>query len=326
MTGSLASLLGSEPITKSAGGNQPKYGLFFGCLISNKYPGIEQSARMIIERLGYRDVFTEMPQAACCPAPDIFYSIDKATWLALATRNLCQAQDRRLEIATFCSGCLTSLLRATEYLSNPKTLGEVNKVLREIQMKYSGVPRITIEGKRILEPVRVRHFIDILSADIGLDAIQEAVKNPLNGLKVAAHCGCHYLRPTSRVTIEGARDTRVLDEIVRSLGGESIDFEDKLGCCGAGGGLRAHGFALSAAISKTKYNCIESAGADCIVTPCPFCLLHLDNVQDHLDNRKIPVLHPAQLIALALGVERRMLGFDNHRVPVDGLFSALREG
>lgn len=127
---------------------QPRYGLFFGCLISNRFPGIEQSARMIIEKLGCNDMFTNLPQAACCPAPDIFYSVDKATWLALAARNLCQAEYRGLEIVTFCNGCLTTLLRATEYLSDPKTLGDVNKVLRRIQMKYSGVPGVTPEGKR----------------------------------------------------------------------------------------------------------------------------------------------------------------------------------
>ncbi|MCJ7517014.1 MAG: heterodisulfide reductase-related iron-sulfur binding cluster [Methanomassiliicoccales archaeon] len=305
---------------------QPRYGLFFGCLISNRFPGIEQSARKVIERLGCNDMFTNLPQAACCPAPDIFYSVDKATWLALAARNLCQAEYRGLEIVTFCNGCLTTLLRATEYLSDPKTLGDVNKVLRRIRMKYSGVPGVTPEGKRVLEPVKVRHFIDMLQMDIGVDAIKAAVTNPLRGLKIAAHCGCHYLRPTSRSTIEGSRNPYILDEICEALGAESVDFQDKLGCCGAGGGLRAHGFGLASAISKTKYECIESAGADCIVTPCPFCLLQLDTIQGEFEGRKIPVLHVAQLVALAIGVDKGILGLDLHRVSADQLFSRLGRG
>lgn len=239
----------------------------------------------------------------------------------MAARNLCLAEYRRLEIVTFCNGCYASLQRATEYLSEPKTMGEVNKVLRKIQMKYTGVPSVTPEGRRLLEPVKVRHFVDVLHRDVGVDTIKTAVSNPLSGLKVAVHYGCHYLRPTSRSTIEDPSDPHMIDEIIEALGAESVDYEDKLGCCGAGGGVRSHVFDLAAAISKEKYDNVQSAGADCIVTPCPFCLLQLDTVQERLKGRKIPVFHPAQMIALAIGVDRRMLGLDLHKVPANELLS-----
>ena len=295
-------------------------------MIPNRYPGIEQSIRKVIEGLGYGEKFADLPQATCCPVPGVFYSSDKSTWLALAARNLCLAQDRRLEMVTLCNGCFASLLKATEYLSEPKTMGEVNKVLREICMKYTGVPRISPEGRRVLEPVKVRHFIDVLYNDVGVDAIRSAVVRPLGGVKVAVHYGCHYLRPTETGAIEDPGDPHMVDDIMAALGAESVDYRSKLDCCGAGGGVRSHVAELAAAISKDKYDDIESAGADCIVTPCPFCLLQMDTVQERFEGRKIPVLHAAQIIALAMGADRRMLGLDFHKVPVDGVLSKTGGG
>lgn len=304
----------------------PKYALFLGCLIPNRYPGIEQSVRKVIEAVGYKDKFTDLPQATCCPVPGIFYSSDKATWLALAARNLCLAQERRLEMVTLCNGCFASLLKATEYLSDSKTMGETNKVLREVLMKYTGIPRVTPEGRRVLEPVKVRHFIDVLYRDVGIEAIKSAVVRPLTGLKIAVHYGCHYLRPTETGEIEDPGQPHMIDDIVGSLGALSVNYHSKLDCCGAGGGVRSHFSGLAAAISRDKYDHIAAAGADCIVTPCPFCLLQLDTVQEQFEGRKIPVLHAAQLIAYAVGIDWKELGFGLHKVPVDGVFSKLGGG
>ncbi|MDD1768953.1 MAG: CoB--CoM heterodisulfide reductase subunit B, partial [Methanomassiliicoccales archaeon] len=146
------------------------------------------------------------------------------------------------------------------------------------------------------------------------------------GLKVAVHYGCHYLRPTETGEIEDPGRPHMIDDIVRALGAESVNYQNKLDCCGAGGGVRSHFSSLAAAISKDKCDHIESAGADCIVTPCPFCLLQLDTVQEQFEGRKIPVLHVAQLLAYAIGADWSALGFDLHKVPVDGVFSRLGGG
>ncbi|MDH7509289.1 MAG: heterodisulfide reductase-related iron-sulfur binding cluster [Methanomassiliicoccales archaeon] len=298
-----------------------KYGLFYGCLIPNRYPGIERSIKIILEKLGCSQLFSEMPQATCCPVPGIFYSSDKETWLAIAARNLCIAQDRKQELVTFCNGCFSSFLMATEQLSDPKKLGVINRILKNVLMKYTGIPRVTPEGRRVLDPIKVRHFIDVLYNDIGLESIRSAVVNPLKGLKVAVHYGCHYLRPTERECIEDPVNPIMVDEIVESLGAESVNYENKLDCCGAGGGVRSYVVDLATAISKDKLMNISEVGADLIVTPCPYCLLQLDTVQGRLELTHIPVFHVAQLIALAMGAEPQYLGLEAHEVQADKIIS-----
>jgi heterodisulfide reductase subunit B len=229
-------------------------------------------------------------------------------------------------MVTPCNGCFASLLKATEYLSEPKTMGDVNKVLRGIYMKYTGIPRVTPEGRRVLEPLRVRHFVEVLYNDFGVDSIKAAVTKSLGGLKVAVHYGCHYLRPTEIGAIEDPENPHMVDDIVRALGAESIDYQNKLDCCGAGGGVRSHVADLAAAISRDKYESIESTGADCILTPCPFCLLQLDTVQEQFEGRKIPVIHFAQLVALAMGTDPKMLGLGLHKVSFDSMISKIGGG
>ena len=63
------------------------------------------------------------------------------------------------------------------------------------------------------------------------------------------------------------------------------------------------------------------AGADAMVTPCPLCHLSLDAWQSKLEKstgRKLgmPVMHLAQLIGVAAGVEESELRFKRHIVPV----------
>jgi len=300
---------------------RPRYGLFFGCMIENKYPGFESSFRSVLEKLGVGEEFGELPGTSCCPVPGVFYSCDKESWLCLAARNLCIAQDRKAEIVTFCNGCFSSLLTATEYLSEPRTMGVTNRVLKNINKKYVGILTETPEGRKVFNPVTVRNFVEVLHNDLGPDFIRERVKNPLNGLRVAVHYGCHYLRPTEKTTIEDPIDPKMLDALVEALGAESVDYADKLDCCGAGGGIRSHVIELADAISLDKYKNIDRSGADCIVTPCPFCLLQLDRVQVNIEGRKIPVFHLSQIMALALGVEMERLGLEMHRVRPDDIIA-----
>ena len=211
------------------------YAYFFGCIIPNRYPGIEYAVRWVCGEEGFGLDVVDEPSFSCCSVPGIFYSSDKATWLLLASRNLTLVQKERREILTVCNGCLTSLLKATEYLQDPKEMGKVNRTLAQIGRKYTGVPKKTEGRRRIMEPVKVRHYVDVMVTDIGIDAIKERTKRPLKNIKVAVHYGCHYLRPTENQTIDDPNDPVKIDEIVEACGATSVDYEDRLDCCGARG-------------------------------------------------------------------------------------------
>lgn len=300
------------------------YAYFFGCIIPNRYPGVEYAVRWVCGKDGFDLDVIDIPEFSCCPVPGIFYSSDKNTWLLLAARNLTLAQPERREILTVCNGCLTSLLKATEYLEEHKNLGKVNRMLSQIGKKYTGIPRKTEGRRRIMEPVKVRHYVEMMTSDIGLDAIQERAKRPLKNIRAAVHYGCHYLRPTENQTIDDPNDPVHIDDIIEACGATSVPYEDKLDCCGAGGGVRSHVVELANSLTEDKCRNIAAAEADCIVTGCPFCLLQFDNAQKSFTKDGIPVMHISQFQALSMGIDPISLGFDTHHVSAHSLLRKLR--
>ena len=302
-----------------------KYLYFFGCVIPNRYPGIEFAVRWVTGKDGFALDIKDHPEFSCCPVPGIFYSSDKDTWLLLASRNLVLAQDDKREIMTVCNGCLASLSKATEYLQDPKSMGKTNRILAQIGKKYTGIPQKSAEGRRkIFDPVKVRHYVDVMVKDVGLDSIKEKTVHPLKNIKVAVHYGCHYLRPTEHAAFDDPNDPVMIDNIVEACGATSVEYEDKLDCCGAGGGVRSHVVELANALTHDKCVNIGAAGADCIVTGCPFCLLQFDNAQKSFSKDGIPVMHISQLQALAMGIDTISLGFDTHHVSVHSFLRKLR--
>jgi len=301
-----------------------RYSLFVGCTIPNRFPGVENATRLMLgpDHLGAELV--DINEFTCCPALPTFYSTDRLTWLVTAARNLVLVQDQNADLLTLCNGCFSSLLKATEELENVNKCNLVNEALAAVGKQYRG--RLArVEGHRsFYEPVRVRHIIEALYTDFGKEAIAARVRHPLSGLKVAVHYGCHLLRPTTRTTVDDPANPVMLDTLVEATGAGSVDYADKQACCGAGGGIRLQVPKLANAITKDKYDSINAAGADCIVTGCPYCLFQFDHAQKELHVRPIPVIHISQLLAMAFGIEADRLGFEWHIVPVKPLLKKLK--
>jgi len=264
--------------------------LFLGCVIPNRYPGIEKATRLILDRLGIK--WSELKEASCCPAPGIFRSFDKVTWLAIAARNLLLAEENNTDILTICNGCFSSLMDANNMLKKDEALrNEVNLHLKKINKEYKG----TIE---------VRHIIEFLHKEIGAKNLNKLIERPLE-LRVAVHYGCHLLKPTKDRLLGGWECPVFFDELVEATGARSIPYEGKTSCCGAGGGVRSAMLETSFKMTEYKLNMIKKAGVDCIVEACPFCHLQYDAGQLELEKAgkqyNIAVVHYSQLLGLAFG-------------------------
>jgi heterodisulfide reductase subunit B len=273
-----------------------RYSLFPGCIAKNLYPSIEKATSIVFKELGIELV--EDPYT-CCPAPGVIRSYDFDSWLVIAARNIATAEARGIPLLTICNGCYGTLGAADRYLKeHPESVERVNKFLGMIEMRYQGTTRVI-------------HFVDLIKER--LPQIREAVKVELD-LKVAIHYGCHYLKPSAHGG-ENPERPEILEKIVECLGCESVDFPEKLSCCGAGGGVWSGNEDLSMAILQRKLNFIKKAGADCILDICPFCHLQLDQGQKRLKTRfEIPVLHLNQLIGLSFGIKDKILGLHTHMV------------
>ena len=291
-----------------------KYALFLGCIVPNRYPGIEAATRKTFDRLGI--TLIDMHGASCCPAPGVVGSLNAYTWLAIGARNLALAESLGLDILTVCNGCF-------------ETLFEVNKILKEdskLREKINGM--IADVGYEFKASINVCHFVKVLS-DLGTDKIRERIKNPLSKLNVAVHYGCHLLYPSKDKQIDHPFHPKILDRLIETLGAKSIDYENKLQCCGAGGGVRSGLLEFSLSFTREKLKAMKSVNVNCIVDVCPFCHLQFDRGQDEIkkffgEEFKIPVIHYSQFLGLAMGLDPKKVGLYAQHVPCDSLIAKIK--
>ena len=293
-----------------------KLSFFLGCIAPNRYPGIEIATQKTLEKLGVE--LEDLEGTSCCPAPGVFRSFDKTTWLALASRNITLSEELGDDILTICNGCYGSLTDANHMLKEDAALkSDVNKILSEIGREFKGTQD-------------VRHIIEYLYKEIGADKIKETVTNPLD-LKVAVHYGCHLVKPSKERHLGSAENPTFFDELVEATGATSVDYQDKMACCGAGGGARTAVLETSLKLVDKKLDNMEAADVDCIVDACPFCHLQLDVGQTEIKKKfdkehVMPVLHYSQLLGLAMGFSPEELGIDMNFTDTATLIEKLRGG
>ncbi len=271
----------------------------------------ELSARKIAERLGLQLIDVE--GFACCGFP--IRSVGQETAFLLAARNLSVAEGMGLDICTICTGCASTLSETSKELThNDKLREEANKKLQKIGRTYKG-------------NVKVKHFVRILYEDVGLERIGSQVKKSLEGVKLAPHYGCHYLKPSEVFDkFEDPEFPRTLDELISILGAEAVEYEDKTQCCG--GVILDVDDKVSLAMAQRKLDHVKAAGADAVVLMCPLCGSVYDRNQKVIERRfnvayNLPILFYPQVLGLALGIDQKGLGLDLNRVKASNLLSKL---
>lgn len=281
------------------------YALFLGCTIPARQPYYEISARKSLAKLGIELV--DLENMTCC-APPPLQSIDLETSTAIAAYNICLAEEANLNIITLCTGCFESLAMANAILKKNKKLKErVNKILAEAGKEYKGTKE-------------VRHYLQVLMNDVGLQRLKKSVTKNLANLKVASFSGCHALRPSELLKFDDPERPHVFDDLIEALGAKSIWYRNKLKCCG--GLLRGYADDIALAIARDKIVNATKAGADCIATLCPFCFLTLDLGQmliktTYHEEYNMPIVHYAELLSLSLGIDPKELALDLHKTRLD---------
>lgn len=292
-----------------------QYAYFLGCIAPNRYPGIELATKKTLGAFGIE--MLDMKGASCCPAPGVFGSFDMLTWVVIGARNLTIAEQMNADIAVTCNGCYGSLQETNCLLAeNDELKRQVNDVFKEVNREYKGT-------------AKVKHIIEVLNEDVGYQAIKEKVKVPLTGIKVAVHYGCHFLKPSDVRKHGSAENPTIIDDFVRALGAESVEYKDKTQCCGAGGGVRSSDLDVALDFTKNKIDNMLSVGADCVITPCAFCHLQFDNGQLEINQKlgtkyALPTVFLTQLLGLALGMTPQELGLDKNKTQVQTLINKIK--
>jgi heterodisulfide reductase subunit B len=290
-----------------------KYAFFPGCAVHSSAPEYGMSCKAVSEVLGIELI--EISEWNCCGSMDAIYAYDPALSISLAARNLSLANMMGMEIVTLCSACYFTLSRADKMLHEDARLAaKVKKILNDLKLNYTG------ESK-------VRHYIDILINDVGLEKISEKVKVPLKGLKIAPYYGCLLIRPPEIVNFDDPEHPNSIDRLVETLGAINVNYTDKTRCCGASLILTKEKIAME--MTKDLLLSAKEAGADCIITACPMCHFNLDAMQRDIETRfnvkiNLPILYVTQIIGISLGLEPSKLGLEKNCVPPMKLFEHLK--
>ncbi len=285
-----------------------EYKLFQGCVIGNRIPFIEASARKVFDKIGIKT--TEAP-FACCPDPVGFNSTDHKSWLAMGARNLTIAEDEGKDIISLCNGCFQTLKLVNQELQHDDHEREkINKILKTINREFKGT-------------ISVKHFVEVLY-DIGAEKIKENVVADLSGLKVACHAGCHYSRPSEIIQTDDPMNPIKLRYLVEAVGAIPVDYDDEAICCGAGVEHAEEEPAML--ILANKFKTATKAGAEAFIVNCPACFQQFDSNQRKLEKYTgvkyaVPVLYVTELMALAFGVKPDEIGFKFHRSRLTALMT-----
>ena len=284
-----------------------KYAYYPGCASQEITSESDETTRIVADALGI--VLHDMPAASCCGA-GLMTDYDRVLALAVNARIFAQAERMGMDIMTICSTCLMVMNTAKlEMASDPALRDKVNKVLASAGIEY--------EGK-----VKITHLLWVLIDEYGLEKLKKKVTVPLAGLKVGPFYGCHSLRPSEALGFDDPEAPRSLDDVIETLGADPIQYDGKTKCCGFQVDLVAEESALE--MTGIRLLDAKASGAECIVTPCPFCHINLDNYQSMAEKKlgkkiEMPVFHLAQLVALAMGVDKGKLGLSRHLVRFEKL-------
>jgi heterodisulfide reductase subunit B len=288
-----------------------KYAYYPGCSLEKTQRGYDESVRAVFKELDQELV--EIDDWNCCGAT-VYMSVKETVSLAVSARNLALAERMRLEIMAPCSSCFTVLSKTNRILNQvPEMYAAVNEALAEASLSYSG-------------RTKVRHPLDILMNDVGIETILKKVKRNLNGLKIAPYYGCQIVRPDK--TFDDKEDPILMDQLFRKCGGEMVYYPMKVRCCG---GMLMTTFEETALkLNKDLLECAAVNGADAIVTTCPLCHFNLETYQGKINstfgtNFSIPILYFTQLLGIALGIPEKTLGLDSGFIPLGQKITSLVE-
>jgi heterodisulfide reductase subunit B len=291
-----------------------EFALFLGCTIPLKFPHFELAFREVANILNIS--FKEMEGASCCPEPVSLQSLNVDTWLTLGARNLAIAEKMGLDVMTICSGCYETLKTVKVLLEEDKEqFDRVNKVLGKIGYEYKGTSDVL-------------HFVELFSRDDMLEKIKQVLIRPLDDLNIAAHYGCHLIRPSKIMQFDDPERPETMDKILKILGANTVAFAAKLECCGYCARLNEDiGFELVEQ-KLVELKSLEKE-VDAMVAVCPACVSQYDRKERLLSrdldqDLDIPILYLPELLAVAFGVDIEKLDLRRRSVKPDKLMEKLK--
>ena len=277
-----------------------KLGFFPGCSLEGSSREYNESLQAIAPALGLELV--EVPDWNCCGATAA-HSLNRKLALALPARILALAEKAGFdELLVPCSACYARLGLTRHYLMENEQLRQ--EITNIIELDYVGSTKVV-------------NALDVL-ARCAANGLKEKVRTPF-AHKVVCYYGCYLTRPEKIASCKRPEDPQEMDEIMKVIGADPIDWGFKVECCGAGLSV-----SRTESVARLSGKIVDDAahrGAEAIIVACPMCHTNLDLRRDAIQAARgtqytLPVLYLSQAIGLALGCGEQELGLHRHHVPV----------
>ncbi len=270
------------------------YVFYPGCSLDSTARDYHVSTSAVAGALGLD--LPELPDWTCCGSTSA-HQTNPLLSLALPAKNLLAASGNTMAVC--CAACYSRLKVANHRIANEP--GVRDQVAGALGAEYDG-------------STSVKHLLEIIRDEIGLDEVARRVSRPLTGLRVAAYYGCLLVRPPEVMQFDDPENPTILDDVLAAAGAEPLDWPHKTECCGASYSITKVEIVLG--LSHDILTMARDSGADCVATACPLCQINLDMRQKEIEGRfrdrlGIPVLYFTQLLGLALGLKPDQLGMSS---------------
>jgi len=265
-----------------------------GCTVKTTAKAYEKAAIGVLGEFGIEVV--EMKGWVCC---GVYPGLAKDNYYHLVApiRNLIYAQEQKKKLGieneyllTVCSMCFNTLKYANERYRESDEVRERVFYFIDDQPYYEA-------------RIRVVHFMEVMRDIVGIKNLRRKIMRPLKTIKAAPFYGCYLLRPEG-IGIDNPENPTVMENIIRSIGADAIDYPYKNQCCG--------GYLVTKdpdAVWDRVYTIAKAAiekGANIFVTTCPLCAFNLEEGQKRNKEklgRILPVFFEPELIAYAMEKE-----------------------
>jgi heterodisulfide reductase subunit B len=274
-----------------------KYTFFPGCSLESTARDFRESTMAISKALGVE--LEELPRWTCCGSTPA-HAVDTALSIALPVRNLVEAAMLGRDLVVVCAACYSRLQSANLAMQEDAEMR--SRIEDIIGMEYRG-------------EIRVRHLLEVLTSDVGVDTIKNLAVRDLSGLRMACYCGCLLSRPREISIFPDPEAPRMMEDLLLALGAEPVEWTHAQECCGGSFGITNR--AAAERLSHDILDMAKTAGANCLAAACPLCQSNLDMRQKDIEKRfgitfDLPVFYFTQLLGLALGLPEKSLGL--HRL------------
>jgi len=277
-----------------------KIGFYPGCSLTGSSREYNESVVAIAKVLEIELV--EIIDWNCCGATAA-HSMNEELSLSLPARIMALAEKQGLtEVVVPCAACYNRLKMTQHELEDDQKRSRIKEILN---MPYQG-------------NVKIINVLQLLQL-YGIDNLKAKISQPF-AHKVACYYGCLLVRPHAVLKFDRVEDPQSMDEMIRAIGGSTMDWAFKTECCG--GGFSVSRTDLVAKLSGNILKDASDRGAEAIIVACPMCQSNLDMrrgaINKVLDSQiDIPVIYITQAIGLAMGIGAKELGLKRHFVTVE---------